>query len=270
MKLRKRIPDWLKIHEYQRELSLGDLSYEIWVRAHYMRRESQSGKPIFLTFSKSEPRGQKICNLFSDALPVSVEDYQVFLEDRSYFRPYFDEQIGKWQASEGGPALQVYQAESNSIMSFLSVMPDAVPLFPLQCAVSNFFDEEKPCRPNLECGDKEIIKEFLGYLKRLRQQEAELVLLAKGIANVSGILNDDEIWNGGKLLALFDLLYWKHAFSGLTDASIGSAIWIDDPDGIRVDQRIARVGIPLIEKVFSIQVAKLLHMEYVSHKARIE
>jgi hypothetical protein len=258
------MPNWLRRDAYGRDMTLEDLSYEVWVRANYVRRGAEPGKPIFLTFSKNEPREREICILFSSALPVSIEDYQEFLTQNFHFREHYAEQKKSWSCVEPGSALHIFNAADSSIMEHLSLMPELAPLNPVRCGVLDIFERRHLCSPNLECSDEEIIGELRKYLKALRQQDVELLLLAKGVANISGVLGDDPVWNGGKLLALFDLLYWKNADPTLTYTQIGSTIWFDDPEGVRCDQRIARIGIPLIEKIFSVRVAKTLDQEHVS------
>lgn len=255
-----RMPDWLKRDVYARDMTLEELSYEVWVRANYMRRGPEPRKPIFLTFSKNEPRGREICRLFSGVLPVSREDYQEFLNNNFHFREHYAEQVNTWRSMERGPALQIYGATNNPIMSLLSLMPELAPSAPLQCGVADFFDEGNLCSPNLECSDEEIIGEFRKYLKDLRRQNAELRGLAKDVTDGVKKFKSSYIFYGGRLLALFDLLYWRETYSDLTYAEIGEVIW--PGEGLNIDQRIKKVGIPAIEQFFMLPMAKALFLEH--------
>ena len=113
---------------------------------------------------------------------------------------------------------------------------------------------QSPIQINLECTDEQLMTAFKEYLKLRRDDELEFYSLAKSIdSNLSK-------WSEINLMPLFDLLYWKAAVDKkLTYTVIGDAIWPSDLIGL--EQRVRKQGLPMIERVFSDSVAKILYQK---------
>lgn len=123
----------------------------------------------------------------------------------------------------------------------------------------SMYEEQNLIAYSLEYKDDEIIKAIKKHLKENRQKSFGNFIYQD---NVTQKLQEFQQF---RLLALFDLLYWKEIEEPkLSYTSIGAAVWPEDI--IEIDQRIRKKGIPLIESIFHKKVAQKIYQKIESPK----
>lgn len=250
-----QIPTWFSLENYNKDLSLEDWAYEIWVRAHYYRHASFFNKSEFVIRSGIGPIDRMLIWL-GNGLPASTENYEKFLSNRAHFSEYFSKQQEAWKAEKESPAIELYGIEDVLPPELFNELPALVDKSDIEAHLYSWCERALPIGVNLEKTDEELLIAFKRYLKESRKEQKEFFSLGKNIAGQT------QEWKNFRLLALFDLLYWKEAFcESLTQVRIGDAIWPDD----RVDdigQKVRKAGVTLIEKVFSEKTAKAIYLEH--------
>lgn len=105
---------------------------------------------------------------------------------------------------------------------------------------------------SLDHTDAEILKAIRQHLKEIRSKSEKMYIFSESIGET---LHE---FHQFRLLALFDLLYWKEFEDPkLTYAVIGDLVWPDDI--IEIDQRIRKKGLPLIKMVFHREIAQRIY-----------
>jgi hypothetical protein len=255
------IPGWFNINNYLRVQSWEAWAYEVWVRANYYRAFSADTDRAFVTHSMNDPSYRGRC-LHLRAIPVCVEYYQNFLNDSTIFWESFCEIKRFWWADGEGDAIHVHKFEDSLPAAFISDLPQMVEKDVVLELFEDWFLEHQPISLNFGCSTKKINDAIEICVKQQREMHGEL-LHATGIVDSIGKWGSNYIWKGAKLLALFDLLYWRATHPGLTYPEIGAAIWPDE-DLEYIEQRVKDVGIPLMKQFFSERTAKALYLEHVA------
>lgn len=257
MKPRKsHVPDWFDLAKYRMVQSWEDWAYEVWVRACYYFRE-ESGKQQF--FLQSDPNGESaFCN-FGAPIPRSTERFQDFLAGKLSYREQFADQSRFWVQEAGAEVdpLVVHDLNDNPLLARLAELPAHEHNRPALAFVTDWFERNQPISVNLARSDKDIISAFSKLLSERRREQQDFLYHATQIEGKAGKWKNNYIWKGAKLLALFDLLYWNHAFQYPTYAEIGAAVWPEEV-GVDLVDRVKKTGLPQISKFYSIQTAKAL------------
>lgn len=105
---------------------------------------------------------------------------------------------------------------------------------------------------SLDHTDAEILKSIKAHLKEVRSKSNKMYIFKESIDETL------QEFHNFRLLALFDLLYWKEfGDPKLTYAMIGDLVWPEDV--IEIDQRIRKKGLPLIKAVFHRTIAQKIY-----------
>lgn len=249
------IPDWFDLKNYERHLTIEEWVYEIWVRSFFFQHASFFNKAGF-NIREHPVTHYESAMMFGLGLSVCVGNYKEFLRNRNFFWKYFELEKKLWNASKERPAIEIYEIDDIFPGDELAAYPEIVNKDDFVFLVSSWCDRKCPIGINLERTDEELFSAFKNHLKECREEEKELFALAK---NVSGSVSK---WHEAKLLAQFDLLYWRDACdTSLTYGQIAQAIWPRKSD-TDIEQNLRKHGISKIEKVFSIETAKALYFEH--------
>lgn len=113
---------------------------------------------------------------------------------------------------------------------------------------SHIFGTDTLLSLSLDYSDKEILNQVKQHLKSLRKKSNYISITDDNVKKQLDKLRRF------RLLALFDLLYWREINPKKTTLiEIGALVW--PTESIGIDQRIRKKGIPLINEVFRREVA---------------
>lgn len=244
---------WFDLNNYHNDLTLEEWSYEIWVRSNYYTHASFFDDAKFRIASGKGPINKMLA--WSNGLPASTENYKKFLTDRTFFSVHFLQRKEDWLKEKARPAIEIFDIQDIFPSQLINELPDQINKDEIESHLFYWCENSAPIGINLEKSDNDLVAEFKRYLKDRRQEQKEFYSLN---GNITGKIHE---WQSFRLLELFDLLFWREAFDrSLTYTQIGHLVWPDDH--IEIEQRVRKKGIPLIEKAFSVEMAKAIYMEH--------
>lgn len=250
-----KLPEWFNLNNYKDELTLEEWAYEIWVRSQYYRHASFFSSSGFVANPLAGFESISETYFGELILPFSAENYKIFLKNNRWFLNHFEDNKNKWITESKRQSIEFYGVADVLQNEEFNIYPDNIPKDDVKYILGRWFETAQPIGVNLEKTDDELMVAFKQYLRERRKELKEFASLGKSIVEQTCE------WHEFKLLALFDLLCWREMVdSTITYAKIGAILWPDDE--IELEQRVRKKGLPLIEKVFSFNVAKVLYLEH--------
>ena len=227
------VPDWFNLKNYEKVLTAREWGYAIYVRSRLCDCDKDK---IFRTRASN----------INDFNEIVKNPFEYSPKITQHIEKLFGKRISSSTGSTSSP-IRIYKIEElkkGLIESFdcdrarnnkhapalLKLLIDAI-------------DQQENIQISLSFTDDEIVKAIKKYLKSKRAE------LKKSNKLPNHPKYDLEDWHQFKLLALFDLLYWREITGKkMTHLQICHILWPNDQ--IEIEQRLRKKGLPLIKSVF--------------------
>ncbi|HCS64662.1 MAG TPA: hypothetical protein DIW64_11645 [Cellvibrio sp.] len=260
-------PSWFKLERYLKPMSNEEWAYHIYVRSkvwgHGKFWTGTSFQEKFAYIQSQQPDNKNLLHHIRDEWSVNFansmeRDLKLFAIPDEPIGVFTVDDVYKKISKAQSEFPSLFDDESTDSVDSQIADPDnaihrEVAIDLLNLFKNSIFNERILICPSLEHTDQQILKAVKKQLKKMRSENKLIFIFKESIDETL-----DE-FHKFRLLALFDLLYWREINNKkLTLTKIGALIWPDE--FIDIEQRIRKKGLPLIKSVFHRQVAqKIFH-----------
>lgn len=217
------IPDWFNLENYTQPMSP-----ELWA-AHIAPRSTLVLNNKFQTEEIHKNRFYRL-----------IERHPSIGNDRSF--NLYQSMLRKEQRNNRAPLALTSHSPNEILEAYADRSTSTEEYFLGTFDNNNLTNVEEWIRINFDFTELEIIQAFTDYVRQKRKAD-QIKMFQRPILSY---LNE---WYVFRLIALFDLLYWREITDRkLTYSKIGAAIW--PTEDLEREQRIRKKGKDLIFKVF--------------------